>query len=573
MLHINLIGPPAVIDPDGRLTGPRGRKAWALLGRIARSEDRLSRRQLVDEMFTEADDPMAALRWNLAELRRTLGFTESFVGDPIDPNFPDSVRIDASSPAETVRDGRLPTGDFLEGIDVGATAEFETWLLVERQRVDAEILAALHQAALRALSIGRYDDAIAIGRCAVGRAPLEEGSHILLVKALANSGDRASAEEHVAACRRLFEAELGVEPSAGVMAAARPGVADPVPGVSARASATSLLDAGLAALAAGAGDAGVECLRRSVADAERSADRRLVATAMFELGSALVHAVRGYDHEGAVVLAAALEAAAGAGDDTIATKALTELAYVDSMAGRRTNAAGSLAEAERLADGDPLLLAAISGFAGMNLSDWGRLDESIAQYERSIEFSRRAGNARREIWATGVGAVPMVAAGRIEEARSWIDRSLELCESERWTAFKPWPVAWHGRIDLLDGAAAEPVRHDMEANLALATQLGDPCWEGVSAEAIGLTHRAEGRLDHAIEWMARGRALCGRVSDRYVWFQSQILRTEAETAVEAGDEDLATALTDQLIVEAARGQMDGLLEDALRIRTELLQSS
>jgi hypothetical protein len=67
--------------------------------------------------------------------------------------------------------------------------------------------------------------------------------------------------------------------------------------------------------------------------------------------------------------------------------------------------------------------------------------------------------------------------------------------------------------------------------------------------------------------------MCGRVSDRYVWFQSQILRTEAETAVEAGDKDLATALTDQLIVEAARGQMDGLLEDALRIRTDLLQTS
>lgn len=271
-----------------------------------------------------------------------------------------------------------------------------------------------------------------------------------------------------------------------------------------------------------------------------------------------------------MVLTAALDTARQVGDDLTATKALTELAYVDVMAGRRTNASDALAEAEQLAGGDPLQVAAITGFDGMNLNDWGRLDPAVERYERSLECSRKAGNARREIWTTGVGAVSLLSAGRIEEARRWLERSLELCETERWTAFKPWPAAWLAKIHLLDGVPADSVRHGMEANLALSTQLGDPCWEGVSAETIGLTYRQDGDFATAIDWMARGRALCGRVSDRYVWFESRILRTEAETAIEAGDTDRAAALADELIVQAARGQMDGLLEEALKIRTGLL---
>lgn len=218
---------------------------------------------------------MAALRWNLAELRRTLSLADSFSGDPIALELPDSVEIDVLSIADLVASGRLPVGEFLEGIDLAASPDFETWLLIERQRIDAEILAATHHAALQALSIENHDRAIDLGRSAVRRAPLDEGSHILLVKALAASGDSASAEEQVGSCRRLFQRELGTEPGPSVAAAARPGVADPVPGVSARASAVSMLDAGLAALAAGAADAGVECLRRAVADADRSPEVQL----------------------------------------------------------------------------------------------------------------------------------------------------------------------------------------------------------------------------------------------------------------------------------------------------------
>ncbi|MFA9565140.1 MAG: BTAD domain-containing putative transcriptional regulator [Acidimicrobiales bacterium] len=571
MLEISLIGSPSLADDGGVLDGPRGRKAWALLGRLARSDDPPSRRRLVDELFVEAADPMGALRWNLAELRRTLGLADSFKGDPVHLQLPATVTVDARSIDEQISKGKVPAGDFLEGIDVSASPEFETWLLIERQRVDAEVLAAAHHGALRALSIDQHDRAIDLGYAAVRRAPLDEGSHVLLVKALAASGDTARAEEQVAACRRTFMDDLGIEPGPSVAAAARPSVADPIPGVSARASARSLLDAGLAALAAGAADAGIECLRRAVADADGSGDEQLRASTRFELGTALVHAVRGYDDEGAVVLMSALETAKQAGDSVTASKALTELAYVDMVAGRRANASKSLDEGEALAAGDPLLLAAIAGFSGMNLNDWGRPTQAVEFFERSLHWSREAGSLRREGWSTGLGAVALLSVGRIDDAREWLERSLAVCEIERWTAFRPWPAAWLGKIRLLDGVPAVTVREDMETNLALSNQLGDPCWQGVSAETIGLTYREEGDLDSALEWMARARGLCNRVSDRYVWFSSQTLRAEAETAIEAGATDRAAALADQLIIDAARGQMDGLLEDGLRIRAGLLE--
>ena len=51
-----------------------------------------------------------------------------------------------------------------------------------------------------------------------------------------------------------------------------------------------------------AADAGIETLRRAAEEAERAGDPLVLADVLGTLGSALVHAVRGFDGEGAVVL-------------------------------------------------------------------------------------------------------------------------------------------------------------------------------------------------------------------------------------------------------------------------------
>ena len=565
MLAIRLIGPPC-LERDGEpVDGPRGHKTWALLGRLVRSSEPVSRQRLVDELFSEADDPMGALRWSLSELRRRTGLTDAFTGNPISAELGDATIVDVMQTASGVILDEIPEGAFLEGVEIKASAGFETWLLIERQRVDGEVLSALRQATLRALSGRQFERAIAFAAAMVRRSAFEEGPHVLLVKALAASGNEDAALRQVEASEEMLSRELGVEPTAAIRAAARPGVATPVAGVSSRASSQSLRDAGLAALSAGAADAGIECLRGATAAAEKSGDIALLSECLMELGTALVHSIRGYDDEGSVVLQLAVEAATESGSDVTAAKALSELGYVDVLAGRRPSAMRYLAAAAELAAKDPTLVAAVAGFEAMNLSDWGRIDEAADKFFEAVELSKSAGAVRRESWNLGLGARTLFIQGRLKEAADWAHRSCELAHHERWIAFRPWPEVWSSHVRLADGDDPATVRRDAEATFALARQLGDPCWEGVAAEVLGLTYLAEDEFEIALKWMEDASALCRRVTDPYTWVEVEILIAEADTALKCGDHDRARSAAQRAMTEAAKGSMDDLLARARRV--------
>lgn len=565
MLRIRLIGQPS-LERDGQpISGPRGHKTWAVLGRLARSPEPVSRQVLVDELFSEADDPMGALRWALAELRRRTGLVDAFGGNPISFSLGDEATADVAEVAAGVVTDNIPEGRFLQGIDVKGSPGFESWLLVERQRVDGEVLSALRQATLRALSGRQFDRAVALAGTMLRQAPFEEGAHVLLVKTLAASGDADAAVRQAEASEAMFADELGVTASPAIRAAARPAIAAPVPGVSVRASAVSLCDAGLAALSAGAADAGIECLRGASAAAEESGDKELLGKCLTELGTALVHSIRGYDDEGAVILASAVDLATTVGAEQIAAKALSELAYVDVLAGRRASAAEYLQAAGELTTGDPALTAALTGFDAMNLNDWGKLEASAERFSTAVELSRSAGAVRREAWNLGLGARTLFLLERLDEAVEWTDRSCELAGRERWTAFRPWPESWLAHVHLARGDDPGAVREAAEGTFALARQLQDPCWEGLAAKTIGLTHLAEGEPATALEWMKNAGSLCRRVTDSYVWIEVDAFLAEAQAALDLGDADRAEAVARRALEVAAKGSMDGLMARALRL--------
>jgi hypothetical protein len=205
---------------------------------------------------------------------------------------------------------------------------------VERHRIAAVVEARLRHAALGLLAGGRAGAAVAYASRAVARNPLEEGNHELLVRCLAAAGDRPAALRQVAVCEDTLRRELGVEPSPALRDAAATSAGAPagLP-VSGRAAVASQLDAGRAAIAAGAVQAGIDSLRRAVADA--CADPALQGQALAGLGSALVHAVRGRDEEGTVVLHEAIRLATRAGDRETVVTAHRELGFVEVQAGRR----------------------------------------------------------------------------------------------------------------------------------------------------------------------------------------------------------------------------------------------
>jgi DNA-binding SARP family transcriptional activator len=561
MVRIRLLGPPA-IERDGVVAAPpRGRKAWALLAYLLLAERPPGRRHLAELLFDEADDPLGALRWTLAELRRKLGAPGLLGGDPVATTLGNGITADVHVLTGELAD---PTdlldldGELLDGVSVLASPTFESWLVVERHRLAAAAEARLRQTALGLLAAGQAGTAVAYASRAVARNPLDEGNHELLVRSLAASGDRAAALRQVAVCEDTLRRELGVETSAALREAASAPAGSPRSRpASGRAAVTSQLEAGRAAIAAGAVEAGIDCLRRACADAATHPDPALQGSALLALGGALVHAVRGRDEEGAVVLHEAVRLATDAGDAETAVTAYRELGFVDVQAGRRQTAEAWLARAEALAETD-IQLGAVLGIRGMNASDMGDYPAAFQHLQGSVERSGRGGDPRQQAWSLSILARAHLLRDERSQAAVALAGSLELVRAERWMAFLPWPEALKGELDLRAGHV-EAATEQLEHAWALATHLGDPCWEGMAARGLGLLSAARGDRPGATAWLAEAHTRCNRTSDRYQWVSAHVLDAVIGSAIDQEDEAEATRLVDALATLAARGDMRELV--------------
>jgi DNA-binding SARP family transcriptional activator len=69
-LAIRLLGRPEIERDGVAVTPPRGRKAWAVLAYLLLAERPVARAPLAALIFGDANDPLGALRWTLAQLRR-----------------------------------------------------------------------------------------------------------------------------------------------------------------------------------------------------------------------------------------------------------------------------------------------------------------------------------------------------------------------------------------------------------------------------------------------------------------------------------------------------------------------
>jgi DNA-binding SARP family transcriptional activator len=564
MLHVRLIGRPRIETSTGDLREVRGQKPWAVLARVVLADRPLMRRELSAELFPEAADPLGSLRWCLAGLRKALGAADVLTGDPIGRDMPASITVDVHALWDGVFDAEA-VGELLEGVEPRCGPEFSTWLLVARQQVASRIGALLREETITALARKEYERAIGLAELAARRTPFDEGAHVLLVKSLALAGHDRAALTHVTEVERSFRAELGEEPSPALRSAARAHLADPPPGVSPAAVATTLLESGRAALSAGACDAGLDCLRRAGAQAESAGDDALLARCLYELGSALVHAVRGFDDEGTLLLGQAVQLARTAGDVPTAVSALRERGYADALAGRRPEAQRHLDLAGDLAGDDAGLRAGVHAIAGFNLADWGRLDEGLARYQLAIDCARHAGDRRREAWVLGIGAWALLAAGRVPEAVRWVTDSLTIVQDLRWVSFEPWPSSVLAEAALADGGDRTASPADLERCFALSCQLDDPCWEGGSGRVLALHHARRGDDAPALRWIAEARTRCIRKPDIWAGLLGAILLTEAELRAAVGDVGGAEAASRDLVALAARAHLDGLLPGGLAI--------
>ena len=278
----------------------------------------------------------------------------------------------------------------------------------------------------------------------------------------------------------------------------------------------------------------------------------MLADVLAALGSALVHAVRGLDGEGAVVLNRALVAARSAGSQRLTAEILRELAFVDVQAGRHASAARALREAwaQVEAAGDLALTARVLAVRGMNEADQGRHDAAVRLLDLSAQTAASAGSLRQEAWSAGVMARSLLLAGHLEEARAAAERSIDICDRERWNAFVPWPQALRAHC-LAAAGLCDQARDDAENAFALACQLGDPCWEGMAGRALALLALHAGDPAAAAGWITDARRRCDRLPDRYVWVSG---------FVGLGHLEIAARLQPDLVMPLARR----LYQDALR---------
>jgi DNA-binding SARP family transcriptional activator len=567
-VRVRLLGHPRFDDGAGQpRQPPRGQKSWALLGRVALADRPMTRSELATELFGEADDPLGALRWCLADLRRSCQDPQLLRGDPVTLSV-GSLWLDVLA----LWDGSLPAadigGEFLAGVEPRNCPAFGMWLMLARGRCAARSMEELRQAALRLLTAGDAEAAAELAGRAAGLDPLDESAQELFLRALVAAGHPARAVVHLAACEAALARE-GITASPALRVAALTPPSTPAAGLlRAGAVARSLLRAGTAALDAGSADAGIQTLRRAAEEAERAEDPLLHADVLRALGAALVHSVRGFDGEGAVVLHRALTAARAAASQHLAADILRELAFVDVQAGRHASAARALAEAAALADavGDPALSARTLAIRGMNEADLGHHDTASTLLAASAQAARSAGNVRQEAWSAGVMARSLLLAGHLGQAREAVARSIELCERDRWNAFLPWSQSLRVHC-LIEAGQQGQATDDAEQAFALACQLGDPCWEGMTGRALALLAMHAGDPAAAQRWIIDARRRCDRVTDRYVWVSGFVGLAQLEIAARH-QPDLVMSLARALYQDALRTDLPEFIAWALIYQAE-----
>jgi DNA-binding SARP family transcriptional activator len=570
---IGLLGRPSVECDGVPRPAPRGRKPWALLAYLALTGRPHSREHLAGLLCAHADDPLAALRWNVAELRRLLGEPTAFRGRETSLALPPGTLLDVqvlmtASWREAVQLPCLGL-DLLETMTFPGEHALEDWLMLQRSRLRGTTATVLREAAAACLGNGDHDRAAEYAGQLLRLEPFDEHGHELLVRAHAAAGRRDDADLAVRRCIDLFRAELGIEPSRAVVEAAVPPAVRTAPsGVRGPASVRAHLDLGEAAIQAGALDTGLDSLRGAVAEAADLSDDGLSGDASFALGHALVHAVRGRDGEAAAVLHHALALAERAGRRALQGACHRELGYIEMLLAQYDRALARLHRAAELATEDADGLAWTLAYEAVCHSDTGHYDVALACLQRCLDLASAHDLPRQRAHAQCLLGRVHLLRGELGEAEVALRESLAIAEHHRWTAFVPWPEALLADVQLRAGTCGMETRERLEHASDLADRLSDPCWRGAARRGLGLVAAFDGRPDSAVAQLREAADVCVLLPDGYRWMQAYALDALCAVSVQHDDPQADLWIAD-LTAAAARGGMTEMLARAYLHRAHL----
>ena len=528
---IRLLGPPRIESPGATPPQPRGRKAWAVLAYLALQADATGRSRTAALLFPDAEDPLGALRWNLSELRRTLGGVV-IAGDPLRLTVQTPWRCDAVEAVDSGGPGLDPRtldGQLLEGLSFSDCPVFDSWLADQRYRFDNVVQSLLYEAALATLAAGNPGAAVELASLALHRDPFHADCNAVLVKALVALGEHRRAREHVTKCGNPYREELGLPLPAEVRRALSDAAPEADPGMPATAATVrSYLDAGGASLWAGAVDRGLDQLRLAVVLAQRTADGHLLAESLVTLAGALIHQAGGRGAEVADFLHRALQAEGPDGASRTAAAAYRELGYLSVQRGVPDRAAGWLDRAVVAAEGFPDEQARILAIQGMLASDTARYADAVTALTESGRLAKAVGNRRQQAFSEALLGRVHLLRGDLELAAASLDRALDWIAAEHWTAFEPFVDGVRGETYLAAGRLEEAAEL-IDRSWVMADLAGDHCYMALAAGAEARLFLAHGDLVAAEHWVGRGL----EPKPWYLWYFARLLDTAAEVAIAA----------------------------------------
>lgn len=219
------------ISIDGQPAGPLPAKAQALLVYLAITSRAHSRSALAGLLWGEMPEERARanLRLALTALRSRLGdilrTNRSEVG--IAPGI--EVICDANRLAALVERGEPEMaearaalaayrGEFLAGFESGDALEFEEWMRAERERLNQAGMSLGLWLAGQLIEHGELPEARTVLLRCLEITPWSEETHRRLIEVYAALGERSLALAQYERCRKMLEAEFGVEPDATTQA-------------------------------------------------------------------------------------------------------------------------------------------------------------------------------------------------------------------------------------------------------------------------------------------------------------------------------------------------------------------
>lgn len=561
-LDIHLLGSPVIERGGVAVQPPRGHKPWGLLAYLVRTRVAPSRERVARLLFSEADDPLGALRNTLTALRRLLGDDVGLGGNPLRLRLPPGTVLDVEvlsrgSWIEAVALRGLGL-ELLEGLVFRSSPGFEIWLEDERRHVAGTTAAALRQAALARLAHGDPRAAAAHASALVELNRFDENAYALLVRSLHAAGDHDAAERQAAACVELFQRELGIEPTPAVHAGLAHGAAAARAAPLGEAAVLALIETGEAIIAAGATDAGLERLRVACAAAREGAGGELLARSLIALGGALVHGARGTDVEGAAALHEGVVLAESAGKHELAATAWREISWVQFLRAEYERAEQSLSRAAELAGTNMEELAWVDLIRGTCHFDMGEHARAGPLLASAVTRSREIAPAQPLALALTTLARFHLSRGEVETAQLVLDEALELVDVRGLTAFRPWPESFRAEIDLLRGDV-DAAEMRFEHAFAVGCEVGDPCWESIATRGLGLVAASRGDTARALELLADAPRRCRRLPDTYLWIEAYGLDALCAVALEHDVASTALWISELESITARRGMRELLL--------------